>query len=414
MHSKLYIPARSAATAVHRRHHPGVRRAGPNPRCRCSNSTTASARNSRTGDNEVIILPLAGGGTVECDGETFDLTAARSVFDGPVDLVYVGIGQTYVIDGEGRFALCGARAQHVVPVPPRRGGRRLRRTARRGQLQPPGAQLRHRRRLRSRLADRLRGHHPRRQLVELSGHKHDENTRTESELEEIYYFEIAARPDGSRGFGYHRVYGTPDRPIEVLEEVRTGDVVLVPHGYHGPSIAAPGYHMYYLNVMAGPGDERAWKIFDDPAHAWLRGTWDDQNVDPRLPLHSPTRSLTVVSTAPKRAEKIANAEGDRPPHRRAGDHSVPRQPVRRARRRTHQVLRRLLRHLRPRQRRRARSGAAAGRDRRRRVRHRARCRTCSAATSRRWCTAPSRTPGRRTGCRPGRSPPASDPARPTC
>ena len=86
--------------------------------------------------------------------------------------------------------------------------------------------------------------------------------------------------------GYHRVYGTPDRPIEVLEEVRTGDVVLVPHGYHGPSVAAPGYHMYYLNVMAGPSEERAWKIVDDPEHAWLRGTWEHQDVDPRLPLRS--------------------------------------------------------------------------------------------------------------------------------
>ncbi len=117
-------------------------------------------------------------------------------------------------------------------------------------------------------------------------HKHDEETPVESALEEIYYFEIASGPDGSRGFGYHRVYGTPSRPIEVLEEVRTGDVVLVPHGFHGPSVAAPGYHMYYLNVMAGPGEERAWKIVDDPEHAWLRGTWEDQAVDARLPLHS--------------------------------------------------------------------------------------------------------------------------------
>ncbi len=127
-------------------------------------------------------------------------------------------------------------------------------------------------------------------------HKHDENTPVESALEEIYYFEIdsgrgpdvapAGAPADSRGFGYHRVYGTPDRPIEVLEEVRSGDVVLVPHGYHGPSVAAPGYHMYYLNVMAGPGEERAWKIVDDPEHAWLRGTWEHQDVDPRLPLRS--------------------------------------------------------------------------------------------------------------------------------
>jgi 5-deoxy-glucuronate isomerase len=117
-------------------------------------------------------------------------------------------------------------------------------------------------------------------------HKHDEETPVESALEEIYYFEIASGPDDSRGFGYHRVYGTPSRPIEVLEEVRTGDVVLVPHGFHGPSVAAPGYHMYYLNVMAGSGEERAWKIVDDPEHAWLRGTWENQAVDPRLPLHT--------------------------------------------------------------------------------------------------------------------------------
>ena len=67
-------------------------------------------------------------------------------------------------------------------------------------------------------------------------------------------------------------------------EVRSGDTVLIPHGWHGPSMATPGYHLYYLNVMAGPGDERAWRICDDPAHGWVRGTWADQEIDPRLPL----------------------------------------------------------------------------------------------------------------------------------
>jgi len=57
--------------------------------------------------------------------------------------------------------------------------------------------------------------------------------------------------------------------------------VLVPHGYHGPSMAAPGYDMYYLNVMAGP--VREWRFRDDPAHAWIRGTWASETVDPRLP-----------------------------------------------------------------------------------------------------------------------------------
>ena len=36
-----------------------------------------------------------------------------------------------------------------------------------------------------------------------------------------------------------------------------GDVYVVPRGYHGPCVAEPGYTMYYLNVLAGPGGERS-------------------------------------------------------------------------------------------------------------------------------------------------------------
>jgi 5-deoxy-glucuronate isomerase len=115
-------------------------------------------------------------------------------------------------------------------------------------------------------------------------HKHDEARENEVELEEIYYYEVT----GEAGFAFQRVYGTPGRPIDVLAEVRTGDAVLIPHGWHGPSTAAPGYDLYYLNVMAGPGEERVWRFSDDPQHAWIRGTWSDQQVDPRLPLTSTT------------------------------------------------------------------------------------------------------------------------------
>jgi len=115
-------------------------------------------------------------------------------------------------------------------------------------------------------------------------HKHDvARPGEEAELEEIYYFV-------SRGLAYQRVYGTADRPVDVLAEVGTGDVVLIPHGWHGPSIAAPGYDLYYLNVMAGPAAERAWLFCDDPAHGWIRGTWPDQAVDPRLPMTSARES----------------------------------------------------------------------------------------------------------------------------
>jgi 5-deoxy-glucuronate isomerase len=123
-------------------------------------------------------------------------------------------------------------------------------------------------------------------------HKHDEEREgLETELEEIYYFEVRAECGGAAGaecggaadpVAYQRVYGTEERPIDVLAEVRSGDVVLVPHGWHGPAMAPPGYDLYYLNVMAGPGATRAWLICDDPAHEWVRESWAQQDVDPRL------------------------------------------------------------------------------------------------------------------------------------
>jgi 3D-(3,5/4)-trihydroxycyclohexane-1,2-dione acylhydrolase (decyclizing) len=80
-------------------------------------------------------------------------------------------------------------------------------------------------------------------------HKHDEDRPgEETVLEEIYYYEVARG-----GVGFQRVYGSgPGRDIDVCAEVRSGDAVIMPHGYHGPSMAAPGYDLYYLNVMAGP------------------------------------------------------------------------------------------------------------------------------------------------------------------
>jgi 5-deoxy-glucuronate isomerase len=73
-----------------------------------------------------------------------------------------------------------------------------------------------------------------------------------------------------------------DRPIDVMTEVRDRDTVLVPYGWHGPCVAAPGFDMYYLNVMAGPAPERAWLISDHPEHAFVRAGWHDQKIDQRL------------------------------------------------------------------------------------------------------------------------------------
>ncbi|MGN7780880.1 5-deoxy-glucuronate isomerase [Mycolicibacterium sp. 22603] len=240
----------------------------------------------QTGDTEVMILPLAGGGSVECGDDVFELGTRTSVFDGPADMVYLGIGQSYVVTGHGRIAVCAARATRAlpnrrlaaadVPVELRGAGNCSRQVHNFGTADTFDAD--------SLIACEVIT--PGGNWSSYPAHKHDENSDVETQLEEIYYFEIDDSPAGTAGFGYHRVFGTPARPIEVLEEVRTGDVVLVPHGYHGPSIAAPGHHMYYLNVMAGSGPERAWRICDNPDHTWLRASWDHQEIDPRLPMRT--------------------------------------------------------------------------------------------------------------------------------
>ena len=92
--------------------------------------------------------------------------------------------------------------------------------------------------------------------------------------EEIYYFRVGRAGSietSDEGFALHRTY-TADGSIDETVVVRDGDVFLVPRGYHGPCVAAPGYPLYYLNVMAGPNPERTMAIVDDPAYGWIRAT----------------------------------------------------------------------------------------------------------------------------------------------
>jgi 5-deoxy-glucuronate isomerase len=237
-----------------------------------------------TGSEEVIMLPLNGSVAVNVDDAHCELEGRPSVFDGPTDLVYVGPGKAVTLRSTagGRFALCGARAQSAlplrylaasqVPVELRGAGQSSRQVRNFG---TPGS-------LDAAKIIACEVITPAGNWSSYPAHKHDETTETESELEEIYYFEIAAGPNGQPGFGFMRTSSSPGREIEVLEEVHDRDTVLVPYGWHGPCVAAPGFDMYYLNVMAGPGAERVWKISDHPDQAWVRDTWETQSVDPRL------------------------------------------------------------------------------------------------------------------------------------
>ena len=115
-------------------------------------------------------------------------------------------------------------------------------------------------------------------------HKHDVHSDVERVLEEIYYYEVRSGEGDAEGFALQRIYPSPGHDIDVCTEVRGGDVVVMPYGYHGPSVAAPGYDLYYLNVMAGPAEDSVWLMTDDPHHTWVRQTWEGQEVDPRLPM----------------------------------------------------------------------------------------------------------------------------------
>jgi 5-deoxy-glucuronate isomerase len=247
---------------------------------------------------ERIIVPLSGAFVVQHHeaGREFEtvLTGRPSVFSGSTDVLYLSAASTARVTGLGRFAVAECPTSEVrltrhvlaseVPVEIRGTGSSTRQVHNFGTPEVLDA---------ARLIVC--------EVITPSGnwssyppHKHDEYVQgLESRLEEIYYFEANAETaDGSHrhdgdAFGSFSAYSSAAGEIEIDTTVRTGDVALVPHGYHGPAAAAPGYNLYYLNVMAGPDVDRAWLITDDPAHEWIRGTWANHDIDPRLPFSLP-------------------------------------------------------------------------------------------------------------------------------
>ncbi len=248
------------------------------------------------GNLERVLVPLNGSFVVEytLDGQkkTQPMRGRQSPFHGTTDTLYLPMGASAKITGAGRVAVAEGAATKAkavqyssatdVPIEMRGAGRSTRQVHNFGTPQALDA-------------DRLivcEVITPADNWSSYPTHKHDEFVPgIQSNLEEIYYFEVAnsrgsGAPSDTDPIGYFRNYGTEVKEIDTLVEVRTGDVALVPNGWHGPAMAAPGYDLYYLNVMAGPDPVRSWNIVDDPHHAWIRSTWAQQELDPRLPYTS--------------------------------------------------------------------------------------------------------------------------------
>jgi 5-deoxy-glucuronate isomerase len=267
--NELYVPKGATADAYYALDIDPERAGWTHSSLRIVELAPGGTHTFTTGDSEWIVLPLGGGCTVRTkdgmDEEEFQLLGRRSVFDGVSDFAYVPREtRAQIASGAGgRFALAGAKCERrlparygpapEVPVEDRGSGncaRQVRNFASADAFE----------------CDKLIAVEvitPGGNWSSYPPHKHDEHRPgVESELEEIYYFEI----DGPNGFGYQRVFPSREGGSDVLAEVRTGDAVLVPDGWHGPSIAQPGHTMYYLNVMAGPGEDREWRICFHPEH----------------------------------------------------------------------------------------------------------------------------------------------------
>jgi 5-deoxy-glucuronate isomerase len=217
-----------------------------------------------TGAREVCLVMLSGQADISAGSHQWKSVGSRkSVFEGTPDSVYAPPGQELEVTAVTEMcemALCWAPAKRGIEAalikaaeikPFTRGSGRTERTIRNILMEDRPAE--------SLLVTEVLT--PAGNWSSYPPHKHDtDDPPRETYLEETYYHRTA-RPEG---FAVQLVY-TEDRSLDEAIQVRDGDVVLVPRGYH-PVAAGPGYDLYYLNVMAGP--VRRWLTTTDADHRW--------------------------------------------------------------------------------------------------------------------------------------------------
>jgi len=229
-----------------------------------------------TGPVETALVLLQGACAVEADGRRFELGPRAGVFEQLPWTLYLPRDTEYHIEGEAELAIaaarCNVRREPVLQRPDEvdveiRGAGNATRQI--NNMIQPGFP-----------AERLlvvEVYTPAGSWSSYPPHKHDEeHLPEEARLEEVYYY----RAPAPEAFGLQRLY-SPEYDVDDTWVVHDGDVLQVPYGYH-PFTAAPGYDFYYLNALAG--DQHTMAAADDPALAWVRGSWADMPKDPRVPL----------------------------------------------------------------------------------------------------------------------------------
>lgn len=244
---------------------------------------------------EAAILPLSAQDvSVTIGGEAMHLDGRASVFARVTDFAYAPLGATVTLSSPGGGAVAVPTARCSTRLVPRYGpadGVVI-------EIRGAGPATRQ---VTNFMSPESWPHADKLMCVELltpdgnwssyPPHRHDDSPECPVNNEEIYYFRIGTAGTtrySTDGFGLHRTYTppNPDGTVDIDEHVtvRDGDVFCIPRGYHGPCVAAPGYTMYYLNVLAGPGGERSMAFCDDPTHHWVRDAWAGMAADPRCPM----------------------------------------------------------------------------------------------------------------------------------
>ncbi|MBM3805635.1 MAG: 5-deoxy-glucuronate isomerase [Actinobacteria bacterium] len=245
------------------------------------------------GDREAVVVPLSSLEVeVRFDSKKYRLQGRPGVFAAIADWFYAPVGAKFTVSAEsGEVAVCTAIASKEfpahhggaasVPVEPRGAGFATRQV---NNIATPDS---------FQSADRIiicEVLTPGGNWSSWPPHRHDGVAGCPNMNEEIYYFRIGKQNSDhgdSEGRGYFHAY-TVDNKVDDTLTIRDGDVYILPAGYHGPTIAAPEYPMYFLNVLAGPAPQRTMAFCDDPSHHWIRDSWKTQSQDPRVPMTSST------------------------------------------------------------------------------------------------------------------------------